>query len=457
MVASNIVWSPQPGPQKAFVDCPVYEIFYGGARGGGKTDGVLGKMILKAKKYLKRFNAIFVRKNYPDLGDAIARSKDIYGPMGAQFLSSPGHLQWTFPGGGRLRFKHLSCLKDAEEYQGQSFTDVCIEEAGTFEDEKIIKVLHACLRSSTGVPTQMILTGNPGGAGQWWLKKRFIDPCPEGNKILTEEIENLPGLPPIKRQRVFIPATLKDNKLLMQNDPNYVANLRMSGSEALVNAWLFGQWDGNFGTFFSEFDENIHVIEDFPIPQHWKRYTSLDWGYRPDPWVNLWFAVDEYGQDFCYREADGNEDVPSQTAKKLLELSEKDPKFAGKNADPSMEAKKDGLSSLEKLGQGGWWVTKANNDRENGAMRVREYLRINPVTGKPWIRFFKSCFKTIEAMGAMMHDEKEPQKYGEHKLDHWVDPVRYHLMDRPSRSGAPTIVPPENSFELMQARSRNNE
>jgi hypothetical protein len=34
-------WRPQEGPQKALVDCPLKEIFFGGTRGGGKTDGVL--------------------------------------------------------------------------------------------------------------------------------------------------------------------------------------------------------------------------------------------------------------------------------------------------------------------------------------------------------------------------------------------------------------------------------
>lgn len=32
----SIVWAPQPGPQKALVDCPLPLVFYGGARGGGK-------------------------------------------------------------------------------------------------------------------------------------------------------------------------------------------------------------------------------------------------------------------------------------------------------------------------------------------------------------------------------------------------------------------------------------
>ena len=39
----TIGWEPQPGPQTALLACPVFEAFFGGARGGGKTDGMLGE------------------------------------------------------------------------------------------------------------------------------------------------------------------------------------------------------------------------------------------------------------------------------------------------------------------------------------------------------------------------------------------------------------------------------
>jgi hypothetical protein len=51
-------WRPQAGPQKALVDGSLKEIFFGGTRGGGKTDGVLGKWALKEKCYRRHFNAI---------------------------------------------------------------------------------------------------------------------------------------------------------------------------------------------------------------------------------------------------------------------------------------------------------------------------------------------------------------------------------------------------------------
>ena len=46
----NIVWAPQQGPQEALVACPITLIGYGGARGGGKTDGVLGKFAVKQEQ-----------------------------------------------------------------------------------------------------------------------------------------------------------------------------------------------------------------------------------------------------------------------------------------------------------------------------------------------------------------------------------------------------------------------
>lgn len=58
-------WRPQPGPQKALIDCPLPEILFGGARGGGKTDGILGKYALKEARYGAAFNAVFFRKEMP--------------------------------------------------------------------------------------------------------------------------------------------------------------------------------------------------------------------------------------------------------------------------------------------------------------------------------------------------------------------------------------------------------
>src|SRR5262245_46423763 len=67
----------------------------------------------------------------------------------------------------------------------------------------IFKLL-ATLRSSAGVPVGFRATGNPGGPGHQWVKARYIDPAPLGNRIICDEQTNL--------KRVFIPSKVDNNR-----------------------------------------------------------------------------------------------------------------------------------------------------------------------------------------------------------------------------------------------------
>jgi hypothetical protein len=81
---------------------------------------------------------------------------------------------------------------------------------------------------------RFLLTGNPGGPGHYWLKARYIDPVPP-LKVWTP--------PETGIQRVFIPATLRDNPSIQDADA-YRNRLRGSGPGWLVAAWLHGDWSG---------------------------------------------------------------------------------------------------------------------------------------------------------------------------------------------------------------------
>src|SRR5579859_684991 len=126
----NIIWAPQSGPQKAFFDCPVGDILFGGSRGGGKSDGILGKYGAKAERYGRGFNGVFFRKEMPQQDDLVERSKEIFLPLGAEWIEYKK--TFNFAGGGRLRFRPLESLADAEKYQGQNLTDAAVEEAGNY-------------------------------------------------------------------------------------------------------------------------------------------------------------------------------------------------------------------------------------------------------------------------------------------------------------------------------------
>jgi hypothetical protein len=282
-------WEPQKGPQDLLVRCPSPEVFFGGARGGGKTDGVLGKWGIKEREYGKQFNAMMFRPTRVSAEDAIERSKEIYGPMGGKFNEQ--RMRWRMPNGGRVGFGYLETVKDANEWQGRNLTDVWIEEAGLYPSPLPIDRMFGVLRSPHGVPVQMVLTGNPGGAGQHWLRERYrLHPFPSKGMMFRREVM------PTKYHVVsVIPSRITDNKLLLANDPDYIQRLHLVGSPQLVKAWLEGDWSAIEGAFFDCWSEAQHVIAPFRIPPDWLRFRSMDWG-SASPFSIGWWAVvqDDY-------------------------------------------------------------------------------------------------------------------------------------------------------------------
>lgn len=260
-MTENTIWQPQKGPQTLLVNCPVEEILYGGARGGGKTDGMIGKNAIKASIYGKHQKGMFFRKEMPQLEMAIERTKEIYLPLGWKWQEQKK--TFTSPNGATLKFRPLERDSDAEKYMGHDYTDIYWEEMTNYADPKPINRLRACLRSANGVPCQMHGTANPGGPGHHWVKQRYIDPNPNGMQILEETLPNGNA-----HHRIFIPAKLQDNQILVENDPNYESNLYMAGSDSLVKAWLLGDWNVVEGAFFDCWSDKL-ILQPFEIPDDW--------------------------------------------------------------------------------------------------------------------------------------------------------------------------------------------
>src|SRR5262245_16771490 len=64
----RVAWSPRGNPaQMRLLKCQVFEIFFGGARGGGKTDGVLGEFGAHASRYGKDAIGLMVRRTRAEL------------------------------------------------------------------------------------------------------------------------------------------------------------------------------------------------------------------------------------------------------------------------------------------------------------------------------------------------------------------------------------------------------
>jgi len=242
------IWSPGGNfAQWALLECPVFEVFFGGARGGGKTDGVLGDFMRHANEHGINASALMIRRTRTELMDTIERSRMIFGPLKWQYNEQ--EKTWRDPSGARLKFSYLERDADAELYQGHSYSRLYVEEAGNFPSPAPIFKLFATLRSGSGVPVGIRLTGNPGGPGHQWIKTRYIDPAPLGNKVIIDANTGL--------ERIFIPSKVGNNQFI--DVEAYKQRLRSSGSKELVQAWLDGDWSVTLGAFFDCWSTGRHA------------------------------------------------------------------------------------------------------------------------------------------------------------------------------------------------------
>lgn len=470
----QIAWAPHPGPQHALIKCPADEIFYGGARGGGKTDGMLGKYALKASRYGKDAIGVFFRRSREDLREAIARSHQIYGPLGADWHEQKK--EWMFPNGARLKFQYLDRDADANNYQGHNYTDLFFEELTNWPDPTPINKLRATLRSAVGVPCQFHATGNPGGPGHQWVKARYIDPAPSGWEFIHENFENPFTGETIRLSRVFIPSKLTDNPALV-GDATYVGKLYQSGSEELVKAWLLGDWNVIEGAYFDCWDSAKHVIPPFEVPEHWLKFGAFDWGSARPSSYGLYAVSDgtptpdgrfyppgaliKVREVYTAKEPNvGTKETAEVVADRILGI-EAGHHVRYRVADPAIFSADGGPSIAERMIRHGVTFRRADNKRvaRDGAMGGWDQMRARLVgeDGRPMLYFFDTCRDSIRTIPALQHDENRPEDVDTESEDHAADETRYACMSRPYTRTMPIDEEPRwkpTINEMIQAKRR---
>lgn len=454
-----VAWEPQPR-QALFIQCGADDVGFGGARGGGKSDAVIGDWCNHEGIYGEAAIGLAIRRERTQLIELIERAKQVLLPIGHKWHQQDSYFRG--PTGGRLRFSYLESDSDADAYQGHSYSRLYVEEAGTFPNEAPINKLQATLRSGHGVPCQIKMTANPGGPGHQWVKARY-----QLNGIVTEvvsqevEFKNPWTGRTLTKTRRFIPSKVRDNKYL---GDDYVANLYQAGSKELVEAWLDGNWDVIQGAFFDCWSHHLHVIKPFEIPETWLRFRSGDWGSAA-PFSFGWWAV--VGDDFHipdrsgsagdgeylprgslvrYREWYGASKpnvglkLPAEDVGHGLLDREGDEKVTYGVFDPAAFAMDGGPSIAERINRLFVQNKKApfrpaDNKRvaRRGALGGWDQMRARLVgkDGRPMIYFFETCKDSIRTIPALQHDPDNPEDVDTEAEDHAPDEVRYACMSRP--------------------------
>lgn len=382
------------------------------------------------------------------------------------------------PHGGRISFRYLESIADASEYQGRNVTDAWVEEAGQYETPGAIDRLFGVLRSAHGVPVQLILTANPGGAGQHWLRARYgLHPFPRKPKLIQR------ALPTGEAHTIaVIPSRITDNKILVTQDPGYIGRLHLVGSAQLVKAWLEGDWTAIEGAFFDCWSGK-NILAPFSIPDNWLRFRSADWGSFSPFSVGWWAVVqDDYqlpsGMDgrgsggagtysrqtilprgalVRYREwygvGAGKQKLTAEQVGEGITIRERDdPALSYGVLDPSAFNEDGGPSIAERINttlisKKCIAFRKADNSKvprtsgtdRGGAMGGWDVMRQRIIgqDGKPMIYCFETCTDSIRTIPTLQHDEARAEDVtGE---DHAADEWRYACMSRPWLKAKPEV------------------
>lgn len=276
---SNI--TPQPGPQTDFLTTPAHIAIYGGSAGSGKSFALLLEPL---RHYTNsKFGGVIFRKNSTQIrneGGLLDESMELYAPLGGTLRES--FLEWTFPSGARIKFAHIDTEKDVYSWQGSQIAFIGFDELVHFSEPQFFYMLSRN-RSTSGVPGYIRATCNPDADSwvrrliDWWIGPDGY-PIKERSGVLRwfiridntiiwadtpEELIAKHGPETMPKSLTFIMATIHDNKILLEKDPAYLANLHALTRVERMRL-LGGNWDVKYsaGSLFQR--EWFPIIDAIP-------------------------------------------------------------------------------------------------------------------------------------------------------------------------------------------------
>lgn len=283
-ITDNIL-TPQAGPQTMFMASGADIVIYGGAAGGGKTYALLMEPL--RHRNVKGFGGVIFRKNFNQItaeGGLWDASHKIFEQVeGAEAKKSPS-LHWEFAGGGRLSFAHIDREEDLQKWMGTEICMLAFDELTHFSKHQFTYMLSRN-RSTCGVKPYVRATCNPDADSwvadfiEWWIDQDTGYPIKERSGQIrymlmindtfvwgdtAEELAEKYDRPVDDCKSVtFIASTLADNKILMEQDPGYMANLKAM-TEVDRERLLNGNWKikASAGRYFKR--TQIELIEVVP-------------------------------------------------------------------------------------------------------------------------------------------------------------------------------------------------
>jgi hypothetical protein len=273
-MAVNVSYiKPQPGYQEIALASKADILIGGAAAFVGKTFALL----LDAARGIRNpdYGAVIFRRTSVQIrneGGLWTESLKLY--MGAGGEARESSLDWSFPSGAKISFRHLEYEKNKFDWQGAQIAMLGFDELTHFTESMFFYLLSRN-RSSCGIRPYVRATCNPDPESwvakliEWWIDQETGYPILERRGVLRyfikhgqdyiwgdsyeevkekawhiiEPLVNQSGLDPKEfiKSITFVSGSIYDNKIGLKNDPSYPGNL-LSQDDDTRRQLLEGNW-----------------------------------------------------------------------------------------------------------------------------------------------------------------------------------------------------------------------
>jgi phage terminase large subunit len=402
--------------------------------------------------------ALHLRREFSMLEQTIGRAHRIFKELDPGVRWDSTSHTFIFASGYHYQFGHCQHREDFNRYMSNEYDHIMYDEANQFLEEQYEQI-NSRLRSSDpllGKQLKVRLMSNPvlnlGNSNvavddPFWLRRKFVDPAPEGNVRHTRELRRPDGRVE-KYTIMYLPAKLKDNP-----DPAFVESYErtlISKKPHIRRALLDGDWYVTAGAFYEDsWDPAKHVCKPFKIPKDWPQFRCMDWGYKK-PGCIYWCAVDPEDTLYFHKEYTFQGKSATEIARNIRPMEEAMGLWQGRYsrvtgpADTQLweERGESGMSKAAEFATHGvTWVRADKRSRRRNAERLQGRFTAN---GPGGIVFFDSCkmaTRTIPSIPTSSTNPEEPMDGGD---DHWHDAVCYGCAHASRGRDAIAVVPDDD-------------
>lgn len=373
-------------------------LFFGGAKGGGKSWLIRVREIARRLKYPST-QGLIVRRTYPELrANHISKMFQEYPILKNWYKSAEKTIY--YPNGSTTEFSYLKNKDDVWTYQGREYQDISVDEI-TQHEEEVFKTLRSSLRVSPISPEirpTVFLTGNPGGIGHAWIKRIFVD----RNFREGEKPEDF----------AFIQAFVSDNKALMEADPEYIKRLQ-DLPEHLRKAYLEGDWNIFAGQMFTQLSPSKHIVEPFKLPAGTQYFAGYDYGYN-HPFGFVVIGLTPSGEYYVVSHIKERFVDVADQAELMLKMLENKGSVTVYAGHDIFDTRQGGSRTIEdQLLDAGFArskhaIVRAGIDHINGIAELRKVFSDNPQK-TPYLRFFSNARDVYDCIAEQQVDPNKPE------------------------------------------------